>query len=84
MRIEFDPDKDARNSALRGISLAAAQELLSGFTVEWVDARRDYGQTRIIALGEIAGREFSCVYTQRAAVIRVISLRRAKRRERDV
>jgi uncharacterized DUF497 family protein len=31
--IEFDPQKEARNIALRGISLAAAETLLTGFTV---------------------------------------------------
>ncbi len=61
MRIEFDPDKDARNIAARGISLAAAEILLAGFVVERVDERRDYGEIRIIAIGEIGGREFVCV-----------------------
>ena len=84
MQIEFDPDKDARNVELRGISLAAAEELLQGFTVEWIDTRRDYGEVRVIALGEINGREFYCVYTRRDEAFRVISLRRAKRTERDV
>jgi uncharacterized DUF497 family protein len=32
--IEFDPDKDARNIAMRGVSLAAAEILLAGFTIE--------------------------------------------------
>jgi uncharacterized DUF497 family protein len=82
--IEFDPQKDARNIALRGISLAAAETLLTGFTVEWTDQRRDYGETRIIAIGEIGGLEHVCVYTRRGAAVRPISLRRANRKERDV
>jgi hypothetical protein len=82
--IEFDPDKDARNIAMRGVSLAAAEILLAGFTVEWVDRRRDYGEARIIAIGEIEGREFVCVYTRRGDAVRPISLRRAKRKERHV
>lgn len=84
MRIEFDPDKDARNLALRNISLAAAEELLRGFTIQWLDTRRNYGEVRSIAIGEINGVEFCCVYTLRGEVTRVISLRRAKRRERHV
>lgn len=61
-----------------------ADRLLAGFTVEWVDDRFDYGETRIIALGEIDGVEFVCVYTMRGENLRPISLRRGKRRERDV
>jgi uncharacterized DUF497 family protein len=82
--IEFDPEKDARNIALRGISLAEAERLLAGFIVERMDDRRDYGETRIIATGEIDGREFVCIYTRRGDAYRVISLRRAKRKEREV
>jgi uncharacterized DUF497 family protein len=82
--IEFDPAKDAANIAVRGISLAQAETLLQGFIVDRVDDRRDYGEARIIAIGEIDRREFVCVYTRRGETYRVISLRLAKRKERDV
>ena len=83
MVIEFDREKDARNIALRNISLAAAETLLAGFIVEQIDDRFDYGEERIIAIGEIAGRAFVCVYTRRGEAFRVISLRPANQRERD-
>jgi uncharacterized DUF497 family protein len=41
MVIEFDPQKDARNVATHGISLAAAETLLSGFIVAEIDDRFD-------------------------------------------
>jgi len=81
--IEYDSDKDARNVTLRGISLAAVETLLAGPTIERVDSRRSYGETRIIAIGQIDGIEYVCVYTQRGEVLRAISLRRANRKERD-
>ena len=84
MKIDFDPVKDAINIRAHGISLAASEELLEGFTVEWIDSRFDYGETRIIAIGEINGLEFVCVYTMREELPRPISLRRASRKERDV
>jgi uncharacterized DUF497 family protein len=84
MEIDFDPEKDAANIARRGISLAEAEPFLKGFTVAFEDTRRDYGETRIIALGEINGLEFVCVYTLRRGGARVISLRRANRKERNV
>jgi uncharacterized protein len=84
LEIEFDPDKDARNIALRSVSLSEAATLLQGFVVGWEDKRRDYGETRMIAIGELGGREFVCVYTLRGEAIRPISLRRANRKERSV
>jgi uncharacterized protein len=84
MRIEFDPAKDASNRAIHGVSLAAAEELLSGLTVERTDDRFDYGEVRVIALGEIAGRVFVCVYTRRGETFRPISLRPANRKERRI
>lgn len=83
MAIEFDPRKDARNIAVHGISLAEAETLLSGFIVEQIDDRFDYGEVRIIATGEIDGRVFACVYTKRGDAYRPISLRPAKKRERN-
>ncbi len=42
------------------------------------------GEVRIIAIGEIAGRVFTCVYTRRGEAYRPISLRPAHRKERHV
>jgi uncharacterized protein len=81
--IEFDPDKDARNIAMRGISLAEAEKLFEGLVLRRIDDRRDYDEIRIAALGEISGKEFVCIYTMRGDVIRVISLRPANRKERN-
>ena len=83
MEIEFDPGKDAKNIAERGISLGEASALLSGFALERVDSRHEYGEIRVVAIGEIGGLEFVCVYTLRGGAIRLISLRRANRRERN-
>lgn len=84
LQIEFDPDKDVANLRVHGVSLARAETLLRGFVVDRLDERRDYGEARVIATGEIDGREFVCVYTRRGETYRVISLRRAKRTERYV
>ena len=83
MPIEFDPRKDAHNIATHGISLAEAETLLSGFIVEEIDNRFDYGEARVVGTGEIGGRVFVCVYTRRGDAYRPISLRPANRRERN-
>lgn len=48
-----------------------------------VDDRQDYGEVRIKAIGVVGDHILHCVYTDRGAVCRVISLRYANRRERD-
>ena len=45
------------------------------------DARWDYGEGRYQLLGLIEGRVFFVVYTLRAQSIRIISARKANRRE---
>jgi uncharacterized DUF497 family protein len=45
------------------------------------DTRRDYGERRMIAFGMIGDRLRVCVYTQRGEVYRIISLRKANRKE---
>jgi uncharacterized DUF497 family protein len=83
MKIEFDTAKDAANIARRGLPLALAAILLKARIVIEIDKRRDYGETRMIAIGEIDGRPHVCVYTMRGSVHRIISLRKANRREID-
>jgi hypothetical protein len=83
MRIEYDAAKSRRNAERRGVPFAQAIELLSGPHVERRDVRRDYGEQRMIAYGLIAGRMHVCVYTLRGEVYRIISLRKANRREVD-
>ena len=69
LQTEFDPAKEATNLRVHGVSLAQAEALLEGFTVLQQDERFNYGETRIIAIGEIAGVEFSCVYTRRGEAL---------------
>ncbi len=81
MRYVFDPAKDAANLAKHRVSLALAALLFDGPHLTMTDRRFDYGELRSIALGPINGRLFVCVYTDRDAERRVISLRKANRKE---
>lgn len=81
--IEFDPAKDAKNIAERGISLARAIDLFEGVHIEAIDGRMSYGEVRIVAYGHIGGRLHACVYTDRGGIRRITSLRKANARERD-
>ena len=79
--ISFDPAKNERNIASRGISFLVAElfEWDTALIVE--DLRKGYGETRFQALGLIAGRLHAMVFTPRAGKVHVISLRKANRRE---
>ena len=46
-----------------------------------VDARHDYGETRLRALGLLDGRVHVLVFVEAASGIRVISFRKANKRE---
>ena len=89
MRFTWDPRKNARNLAERGFDFAFAAAIFTGPTVERADARRDYGESRRVAIGRIASIVLTVVYTDRAASDgtlerRIISARVSKRRERKI
>jgi uncharacterized DUF497 family protein len=81
MRITFDPAKDERNIAQRGLSFALAAELEweTALTVE--DDRRDYGEMRLRVLAFLHGRLHAVVVTPRKDELRIISFRKASPKE---
>ena len=81
MLIEFDPLKDQSNLAKHGVSLALASELDWDEALVWVDDRFEYGECRMIALAPRTGILYYVAFVDRNRVRRVISLRRANRRE---
>ena len=82
VEFEWDPAKSDATERARGISFARAAEIFAGPLIEWGDDRRPYGEVRIRAVGESAGELLHVVYTRRAEIIRIISARRANRKER--
>jgi uncharacterized DUF497 family protein len=81
MRIEFDRAKDAANQAKHGVSLALAGELDWDAALVWVDERFEYDEIRVIALAPNTGILYYVAFVDRGEVRRIISLRRANRRE---
>jgi uncharacterized protein len=81
MQIEFDPVKDAGNRAKHGVSLTLAAELDWDAALVWVDDRFAYAEFRMIALAPTTGILYYVAFVDRASVRRIISLRRANRRE---
>lgn len=82
MDFEWDNGKSERNRQRRGFDFAFAALVFDGETIEAEDARRDYGETRMRALGGAEGLVLVVIYTDRDGVRRIISARPANRQER--
>jgi hypothetical protein len=80
---EWDTVKSDWNQVERGLSFELAVMLFDRPTLERADARADYGEERMQAIGMIGSLVLACVYTDRGVVRRIISLRPGNRRERD-
>ncbi len=81
MHIEFDPVKDLANQAKHGVSLSVAGELNWETALVWMDDRFEYGEARMIALAPKTETLYYVAFVDRGQARRVISLRRANRRE---
>jgi uncharacterized DUF497 family protein len=80
---EWDEAKSRKNLRERGFDFAFAARIFDQDVLEHEDTRHHYGERRIVALREIEGEVFVVVYTWRGTYRRIISARRANRRERD-
>jgi uncharacterized protein len=81
MSIEFDPAKDKANRAAHGVSLALAEQLDWDAALVWVDDRFEYEELRMIALAPETSILYCVAFVERGDTRRIISLRRATRRE---
>jgi uncharacterized protein len=81
MRLGFDPDKDAGNQAKHAVSLSLAGELDWEAALVRVDERFEYGELRMIALAPATNLLYFVAFVDRRDVRRIISVRRANRRE---
>ena len=82
MRVTYDPAKSLRNDEERGLPFALAEDFdwSSALIVE--DSREDYVERRYQTHGFIGEPLHMLVLTPGGGAIRVVSLRRANRRER--
>jgi uncharacterized DUF497 family protein len=82
MDFEWDDAKSAWTRRTRGFGFDTAARIFQGPTLDVQDERRDYGEDRMVALGAVGEEVLAVVYTDRGGVSRIISARRANRRER--
>lgn len=82
--IEYDPDKAASNLRKHGMSFADAEQAMRDPHAATLDDPDAEGEPRFVSLGmDAAGRVLVIVWTPRGDKARVISARKASKRETD-
>ena len=81
MLIEFDSVKSERNSAERGLPFDRVADFDFPTALIWPDKRFDYPEQRWLAIGWLDARLHVLCYCQIALGMRVISFRKANKRE---
>ena len=84
MRYEWDEAKSRINFIKHGLSFEDAELVFSGPCVTFVDDRFDYGEERLISLGQLAGRLVVIAHAPRDEGTRIISMRKGNRREQEI
>lgn len=84
MDFEWDDGKSAKNLRERGFGFDFATLIFEGRVLEARDDRVDYGEDRVVAIGEADGVVMTVVYTDRQDARRIISARLANRKERQI
>ena len=81
MGFTFDPAKNAKTIAERGLSFDLVEQFEWETALIIEDTRRPYGETRLQILACFEGRLYAAVVTPRGPDVRIISLRHANKRE---
>jgi hypothetical protein len=83
MKYEWDENKRVANLAKHGVDFIDAEDFDWSSAIETIDDRFNYIEDRWIALGFIDNRLHVLIYAIRGENIRLISLRKANKREKD-
>lgn len=82
MKLEFDAAKSYKNAIERGLPFSEARQFDFDTAIRVEDTRKDYNEQRIVAYGFIGTRLHVLCFKPIAPLhIRVISLRKANKRE---
>ncbi len=83
MKFEWDEDKRRINLERHGLDFEDAEELFTDDAFFIEDKRKDYGEIRYILYGYLYSRLVIVVFTKRDENIRIISMRKANKREQN-
>ena len=83
MEFEFDEAKSRLNKARHGIDFVGAQALWEDMDLLEIPAKTE-DEPRSIVIGKIAEKHWSAIITWRNEKIRIISVRRSRKEEREL
>ena len=84
MEFTWSETKRAANIKAHGLDFVDAASVFEGLTFTFEDDRFSYGEQRFVTLGLLAGLAVSVVHTENEYEIRVISFRKASKRESQI
>jgi uncharacterized protein len=84
MIFSWSERKRTSNIKDHGIDFVDAELVFAGATFTYEDDRFDYSEQRFVTLGLLAGLPVSIAHTENEHEIRIISFRKATRREADI
>jgi uncharacterized protein len=77
----WDETKRQRNIKSHGLDFVGAEAIWDNFTVTREDLRQDYGESRWVTFGLLAGDVVVLIHSERAGEMHIISLRKAEKYE---
>ena len=80
---EWDETKNRSNIRKHGLDFVDAPLMFNGYLLVSADERENYGENRWIGIGMIRHRVAVVVFTEIGRTVRIISLRKATRNERE-
>ena len=84
MEFTWSETKRAANIKAHGLDFVDAASVFEGMTFTFEDDRFSYGEQRFVTLGLLAGITVSVIHTENEYEIRVISFRKASKREPQI
>jgi uncharacterized protein len=83
-KFEWSKTKARSNHAKHGVSFDLAKRVFKDpFALEFLDDRQDYGEDRFLIIGRVDGHVLFVAYAEPGDAVRIISARRATKREQD-
>ena len=82
MDFEYNQNKSDANREKHGIRFEEAKQLWAGSYVE-IQAKT-VDEPRFLLIGQMKEKYYSCIFTKRGEIIRIISCRRSREREEAI
>ncbi|MDR6631643.1 uncharacterized DUF497 family protein [Phyllobacterium sp. 1468] len=83
-RFEWDEQKAKANLRKHGVDFEAVRCFEFDSAISWLADLNIYGEQRIVAVSALGENLYTLIYTIRNEAVRVISLRRASRKEMSI